>query len=88
MSRSYKKKPWFKDIRPKSKQKANRKVRRLLKKDLDLTIQNNLYKRLSQTWDICDYKFFLTWKEFFELYGKFGDYKKIREKWLRCYYRK
>lgn len=75
MSRSYKKIPWAGDNKGKfSKRCANSKVRMFLKNP-NHTAQNNSYKRIYESWDICDYGWIETWKE----------YKKNLEKDKKCF---
>lgn len=67
MSRSYKKFPlyrdnlWGKSLK-KGKQYNNRKIRRKLKKDIDLDVGNGKdYKRLGMdSWDLWEYRTFQT----------------------------
>lgn len=65
MSRSYKKHPWYKDRSPYMKNQANRKVRRYKGENLN----HKSYRKLFQSWDICDYKF--------DGYGK----EEIKKRW-------
>ncbi len=62
MSRSYKKHPWVTDHHVKTtkekKKFANKKVRR--HEDLP---NGSAYKKVSESWDICDYKWYWTWEE-------------------------
>jgi len=62
MSRSYKKEPVVKDYNRNSKKYANRKVRRKFK-NCDYP-DGNAYRKLTCSWDICDYKFRETYKEY------------------------
>lgn len=56
MSRSYKKTPYSGDRKDKDlKRYANKKVRRTLKSDLEVNYNNREYKKLFQSYDICDY---------------------------------
>ena len=64
MSRSYKKIGHCKYERSckKGKQFANRRLRR---KGINFEIPNgNAYKKLNESWDICDYKCIETWKQY------------------------
>lgn len=62
MSRSYKKHPWVTDHHVKTtkekKKFANKKVRR--REDLP---NGSAYKKVSESWDICDWKGYWTWKD-------------------------
>ena len=65
MSRSYKHTPYSGDIKTKwAKRQANKLVRCKLKK---WNIQDNLnpswYKKISESWNICDYYDITTWEE-------------------------
>lgn len=62
MSRSYKKEPVVKDYNRDSKKYANRKVRRKFK-NCDYS-NGNAYRKLCCSWDICDYKFRETYREY------------------------
>ena len=61
MSRSYKKTPY---CGPKSKA-MKKYANRVLRRDND-TYQNGSYKKRFCSYDICDYKFFETFEEYFE----------------------
>ena len=105
MSRSYKKNPYVTDgyggDRKTSKRIANRKVRRIVRsmgEDMPTRIQ---HKKMTCTWDICDYRWRMTredaihWYEN-EMANEASDYFKKRyptlEAWLKywdkCYRRK
>lgn len=71
MSRSYKKTPWSGDKKGKEKKRiANHKVRQKLKNNLELIVQQGEYKKLYETWDICDYGWIITFDEFMEIEWK------------------
>jgi len=55
MCRSYKKKPWMCDRNPWAKREANKRVRRYKK----TIVNGNAYRKITNPWDICDYK----WRE-------------------------
>ena len=60
MSRSYKKKPIIQEKSSCKKRKlrkatANRKVRKLLKKDFELNCNNKDYKKYFESYDVNDY---------------------------------
>ena len=64
MSRSYKKVGHCKCERSckKGKQSANKRLRR---KDINFEIPNGkAYKKLNESWDICDYKSIETWEQY------------------------
>ena len=64
MSRSYKKVGYCKCKRSckKGKQYANRRLRR---KGVNYEIPNGkAYKKLNESWDICDYSCIVTWKNY------------------------
>lgn len=80
MSRSYKHSPIYTARGKKSKywkRKANRKVR----KTKELGGKSNNYKKIYETWDICDYTSYAKKEKFVEC----ADGLKI---WERCYHRK
>lgn len=85
MSRSYKRKPVYKDgssgrrrIKKHDKRRASRKVRRTN----TAFRKSNIYRRLSETWDICDYR---TYEPF--SYEYLED-KELLNWWKKWYYRK
>lgn len=96
MSRSYKKIPWAGDTKGKIKKRdANSKVRMFLK-NLEHEIQNNDYKKVYETWDICDYGWIEDWEEYwnFELrryaehpewYKKPPNKKESYREWYKTY---
>jgi len=66
MSRSYKKTPYCGDNKGKDKKRmANKKVRMFLK-NLDHELKNNDYKKVFETYDICDFYFLETWEEYWK----------------------
>lgn len=78
MSRSYKKTPWSGDKKSKEKKRiANHKVRQKLKNNLELIVQQGEYKKLYETWDICDYGWIITFDEFMEIEWKNYRWLKI-----------
>lgn len=98
MSRSYKKTPWSGDKKGKSKKRvANHKVRNWLKQHPEESLNCNSYKKVYETWDICDYGWTCTWEEYWksaiciweqweEDRGKpFPDKKEEYRRWIRYY---
>lgn len=83
MSRSYKCSPVYtcggknSRIRKYWKRKANRKVRRTK----GLGVKSKSYKKVYESWDICDYRFFMKKEHFIESAEEL-------EKWKKYYYRK
>lgn len=67
MSRSFKKTPYAGDRKTPGKKIANRKVRRLLNRNLDLA-KGSSYKKLYEQWDICDFYSKCTWGEYLASY--------------------
>ena len=62
MSRSYKKTPWAGDKKGKIKKRiANHYVRQHLKNHTDLTLGPSDYKKLYESWDICDFYGIVSW---------------------------
>ena len=96
MSRSYKKTPWSGDAKGKDKKRnANSKVRMFFK-NLDNELQNSAYKKIYETWDICDFGGITTWNEYWELcqrryeehpewYRKPPNKKEEYRKWYKWY---
>lgn len=101
MSNSYKKNPWVNDHKRKvtksNKREANKEVRRVAKKFDDVG-QKAYYKKMTESWDITDYKQRWTKEEAKQEYenGELSDYiykhYPTLEKWLhyweKCCYRK
>ena len=81
MSRSHKKNPWYTDHHVKSSQEnkkfANKKVR-----NTEEIPNGGSYKKVSESWDICDFKFFYTKEEAIEEYNKA---KENDEEWVKKY---
>ena len=93
MSRSYKKTPWAGDTKGKDKKRdANSKVRMFLK-NLDNELKYNAYKKVYETWDICDYGDIQTWEEYWNfcqrMYKKYPNLYKAppneKEEYRRWY---
>ena len=66
MSRSYKHIPYAGDTKSKwAKRQANKKVRRYLNRQKieDESFALAAYKKVSESWNICDYYDITTWKE-------------------------
>lgn len=97
MSRSYKKHPFITDHKRKvtklNKQLANRKFRRMGE-----LCQGGNYKKYSDSWNICDYKWWTTEKDAIDWYINVCDNSYIRGKyktledylnyWAKCAVRK
>lgn len=65
MSRSYKKNPWAGDNKGKRKKRtANQSVRAWLKQNPEVGLSKSDYKKIYNTWDICDYGSIESWKEY------------------------
>lgn len=100
MSRSYKKTPYSGDTKHRqNKRNANRRVRQKLKRDLNYIPFPSEHKRMTCSWDICDYyTHFISWKEHWkrewEYYFRFPhlysepDYKVSRQEYQKWYIRK
>lgn len=98
MSRSYKKTPYCGDTKGKeNKRLANHKVRQYLKNNEDVVLRGGAYKRLYDTWDICDYYWIANWEEYWlnciESYNNWGyrykkekpNYEKEFRRWWKYY---
>ncbi|HAH17786.1 MAG TPA: hypothetical protein DCL29_02025 [Eubacterium sp.] len=94
MSRSYKKHPRVKDKNNKGMKKyANKKVRHT--KDIP---NGKAYKKVFESWDICDYCWIWTWKEAIDAYNQapadswirkhFETLEKYLIYWEKCVRRK
>lgn len=76
MSRSYKKNFYACDNKGKAKKRyAWKKVRQWLKDHPEELLSQNNYKKIYESWDICDYKFHYTWEEFWESQLKHYEYR-------------
>lgn len=88
MSRSYKKSPWVTDHHVKStkekKKFANKKVR-----NTGFLPNGCAYKKVSESWDICDFKWSTSWQESKKAYlnGELGNYIYEHYPTLKSYYR-
>lgn len=72
MSRSYKKTPGAGDSKGKNNKRiANHKVRQSLKNKLDFFPKGNKYKRVYDSWEICDYFDVCTFEEYWRLQLKY-----------------
>lgn len=85
MSRSYKRNPVYKDgnsnrrkIKKYYKKQANKKVRRT---KISFSRKTNMYRKISETWNICDYRFYVP---LFEI----SENKDQLNWWKKWYYRK
>lgn len=97
MSRSYKKTPYAGDCKGKiAKRFANKAVRNYLKKLSNDHPDNGSYKKLYETWDICDYYWIETWEDYWnetqkryaehpEWYKNPPNEKEEYRKWYRTY---
>ena len=65
MSRSYKHTPYVGDTKTKwAKRQANKLVRSKLEKwNIQDELDPSWYKKISESWNICDYYSIMTWKE-------------------------
>lgn len=104
MSRSYKKTPWCGDNKGKKKKRiANHAVRQWLKRNMSQDLAPGGYKKLYETWDICDYGWTCTWEQYWESEWnsyywaclmfpshnhKKPDKKECYRKWLKFYHYK
>lgn len=96
MSRSYKRTPWAGDTKGKDeKREANSKVRMFLK-NLNHELKKGAYKKVYETWDICDYGWIQTWEEYWqfcqnkykehpELYKNPPNKKEEYRRWYKWY---
>lgn len=80
MSRSYKKNPVGKDSGDKKsmKQIANRRVRRRLKNDEDMPARLQ-HKKMTESWDITDYKSRMTREEAVQWYNEQLEWQKNKD---------
>lgn len=94
MSRSYKKTPYCGDNKGKNKKRfANSKLRTKLKNHDFILANGGAYKKVYESWDICDFYWITSWKEYWDIciriwhqYG--GDYPDKKQEyryWLHHY---
>ena len=62
MSRSFKKHPWVTDHHVKSSKESKKFANKAVRNKEDLP-NGKAYKKVYESWDICDYKYIWTWKE-------------------------
>ena len=94
MSRSYKRTPYCGDNKGKAKKhNANAKVRTKMK-DLDFILANgNAYKKVYESYNICDFGWVTSWQEYWEICirmwhrygGEYPDKKQEYRYWLHHY---
>lgn len=96
MSRSFKKNSWCGDTKGKDKKRiANSKVRMFLK-NFENELPNSSYKKIYETWDICDYGWLVSWEAYWaatlKLYNEHPNYykhppnkKEEYRKWYKWY---
>lgn len=97
MSRSYKKTPWSGDHKGKDKKRiANHKVRNWLKRHPNVILNGNSYRKIYESWDICDYGGIETWGQYWEsavrvwyrwryYYEPFPDKKAEYRNWVKYF---
>lgn len=86
MSRSYRKHPILKDggkSSKKNKQIANRKVRRIINRNIDFTLKGNDHKKVYESWDINDYVSCFTEKEAINYYYEMVSSDKYWDAWFK-----
>ena len=95
MSKSYKKTPYAGEKKGKAKKRlANHIVRRSLKRDNNLVVQGGSFKKLYESWNICDFGWTYTWKEYWT--KECSHYNKVFKpnkqesyrQWKKWYYNK
>ena len=97
MSRSYKKTPYCGDNKGKAKKRAaNSKLRTKLK-DYDFILANgNAYKKVYESYNICDFYWITSWKEYWDIciriWHQYGGDKPDKQQeyryWLHHYHNK
>lgn len=94
MSRSYKKTPYCGDNKGRGKKRtAMSKVRSKLKDPNYELPKGSAYKKIYETWNICDYGWVTSWKEYWNICirfwhqygGEYPDKKKEYRYWLKWY---
>ena len=96
MSRSYKRTPYCGDNKNKKQKRfANKRVRNFLKNfENELSYSN--YKKVYESWDICDFGWIISWQEHWnnqlkfyqnhpEWFEKFPDKQEEYCKWYKWY---
>lgn len=99
MSNSYKRSPVIKDSNKGMKVLAGKRFRRR-NKNLDYLLQGGLYKKTFPQWDISDYKFRKTFKDYYQIHVRYwkeqGQYlgepypvvTEVEKEWSKFYRRK
>lgn len=104
MSRSYKRNPFGGDRPAKGmKRIASHRTRRYLKNNNDITLNYGQYKKIFESWNLRDYHFYFSFKEYWEnekfwyYYNlfkfpnkqiEFPNKKKCLKEWKKYYYYK
>jgi len=82
MSRSYKHTPYAGDTKTKwAKRQANRKYRSFLKQ-MEEDIPYSHFKKVSESWNICDYYDITTWEEYLRYRRRYHRYTPYGMKFL------
>ncbi len=95
MSRSYRKQPVWKDRATRGgKTAANRRLRKKLKQNYELNLQNKSYRKIYDSWDICDYCSLID-NDFEKYYRKYLIFcrgmnnpptrKEVYKQWIKWY---
>lgn len=75
MGKSYKRNPYVTDNKHshESKKHASKIVRRKLNSNHDLSLPGNSYKKVYESWNICDYAFRMTEQDAIDDYYDWSD---------------
>ena len=63
MSRSLKKSPWIVDHHAKTSKERKKYANKTIRQDKNFDISGSDYKKRSESWDICDYRWLWTKEE-------------------------
>lgn len=88
MSRSYKKNPVYTDGSPGTTQESKKFANKKVRNTDDIPMKGNAYKKVSESWEIHDYKNRWTWEEAKAAWER-GDNEYLREHYptLKEFYR-
>lgn len=87
MGKTYRKAGFIKIGDPSFKKLFNRKLRRTTKEDVESVPSGGAYRKMNDSWDICDAKWGVSWEEFRDDYlpSWYGTEDELRSYWKRHY---
>lgn len=94
MSRSYKKNPWVTDHKAGTTKDTKKFANKTVRHKKNLPSGKAAYRKVFESWNICDYKYMWTWEEAKKKWEesdkddhikrRFPDLKSYYRYWLKC----